>query len=167
MIALNQLGMAYGQKLLFLDVNLNLNTDCRYALVGANGCGKSTFFKLVTGEEEASSGEIIIPKDSSIGWLKQDQFRYENTPIRDIVLEGKPKLWEALNERAALLASETWDDKMGYRLGELEETVAHYNGYTAESDAETILVGLGIDPTYLMSQPTIWIFYPYAGWKSF
>lgn len=148
MISLNQLGMAYGQKLLFLDVNLNLNPDSCYALVGANGCGKSTFFKLVTGEEEASSGEITIPKDASIGWLKQDQFRYENTPIRDIVLQGKPKLWGALKERAALLDSETWDDKMGYRLGDLEEIIAHYNGYTAESDAETILVGLGIAPSY-------------------
>ena len=148
MISLNQLSMAFGQKLLFLDVNLNLNEGSCYALVGANGCGKSTFFKLISGEEEATSGEIIIPKDASIGWLKQDQFRYENTAIRDIVLQGKPKLWDALHEREALMASETWDDAKGFRLGELEETVAHYNGYTAVSDAESILVGLGIAASY-------------------
>jgi len=148
MISFNQLGMAYGQKLLFLDVNLSLNDGQCYALVGANGSGKSTFFKLITGEEEASSGEIIIPKDATIGWLKQDQFRYENTPIREIVLQGKPELWKALQEREALMTSESWDDEMGYRLGELEETVAHYNGYTAESDAESILTGLGIAANY-------------------
>ena len=148
MISLNQLSMAFGQKLLFLDVNLNLNEGSCYALVGANGCGKSTFFKLITGEEEATSGEIIVPKDSSIGWLKQDQFRYENTPIREIVLQGKPELWAALHEREELMASETWDDAKGFRFGELEETIAHYNGYTAVSDAESILVGLGIAASY-------------------
>ncbi len=148
MISFNQLGMAYGQKLLFLDVNLSLNDGQCYALVGANGSGKSTFFKLITGEEEATSGEIIIPKDATIGWLKQDQFRYENTPIREIVLQGKPLLWKALQEREVLMTSESWDDEMGYRLGELEDIVAHYNGYTAESDAESILTGLGIAADY-------------------
>ncbi len=148
MISLNQLSMAFGQKLLFLDVNLNLNEGSCYALVGANGCGKSTFFKLISGEEEATAGEVIIPKDATIGWLKQDQFRYENTPIREIVLQGKPKLWQALHERDALLVSETWDDEKGFRLGELEETVSHYNGYTAVSDAESILIGLGIAASY-------------------
>lgn len=148
MISLNQLSMTYGQKLLFMDVSLNLNYGKCYALVGANGCGKSTFFKLITGEEEHSSGEIMVPKDASIGWLKQDQFRYENTPIRDIVMQGKPELWEALQERNALLASETWDDESGYRLGALEEIVAHYNGYTAESEAESILSGLGLAANY-------------------
>jgi ATPase subunit of ABC transporter with duplicated ATPase domains len=148
MISFNQLSMTYGQKLLFMDVSLNLNEGKCYALVGANGCGKSTFFKLITGEEELSSGEIIIPKDATIGWLKQDQFRYENTPIRDIVLQGKPELWSALQERDALLVSETWDDKSGYRLGTLEEIIAHHNGYTAESEAESILSGLGITAPY-------------------
>lgn len=148
MIAFNQLSMAFGQKLLFLDVNLNLNDGNKYALVGANGCGKSTFFKLITGEEEVTSGEIIIPKDASIGWLKQDQFRYENTPIKDIVLQGKPALWDALHERDTLLSSDSWSDEKGFRLGNLEEIIAHYNGYTAESDAENILIGLGIPATY-------------------
>jgi ATPase subunit of ABC transporter with duplicated ATPase domains len=148
MISFNQLSMAFGQKILFLDVNLNLNDGHFYALVGANGCGKSTFFKLITGEEEATSGEILIPKDATIGWLKQDQFRYENTPIKDIVLQGKPELWKALQEREAILSSESWDDEKGFRLGALEEVVAHYNGYTAESEAESILVGLGISADY-------------------
>ena len=148
MITFNQVGMAFGQKLLFWDVNLNLNAGNCYALIGANGCGKSTFFKLITGEEELCIGDIMIPKDASIGWLKQDQFRYEDTPIRDIVLQGKPELWKALEEREAILNTDEWDDEKGYRLGELEEIVTHYNGYTAVADAETILLGLGILSSY-------------------
>ena len=101
MITLNQLGMTFGDNLLFYDVNLNLLPGNSYALVGANGCGKSTFFKLITGDEEKSDGEIIIPKDASIGWLKQDQFRYENTPVADIVMQGKPALWVARKRKLA------------------------------------------------------------------
>ena len=148
MISLNQLGMTFGQKLLFYDVNLNLNSGQSYALVGANGCGKSTFFKLLTGEEELSFGEIIIPKDASIGWLKQDQFRYENTPIKDIVLQGKSALWAAMDEKEKLLASETWDDAKGFRFGELEELIFQYDGYNALSEVESILSGLGIAAQY-------------------
>jgi ATPase subunit of ABC transporter with duplicated ATPase domains len=148
MIALNQLGMTYGQKLLFCDVNLNLNTGNAYALVGANGCGKSTFFKLITGEEEASFGEILIPKDASIGWLKQDQFRYEETPIQDIVLQGKHALWEAIQEKEAMFAAEVWDDQRGFRFAELEEVIMHYDGYNAAIEIESILTGLGIPIEY-------------------
>ncbi len=147
-IALKNVGMAYGRKLLFLDVNLHLNSGNAYALVGANGAGKSTFFRLLTEEEELTSGEVMIPKNTSIGWLKQDQFRYENTPIRDVVLQGKAKLWEAFQARDELLSDDHWDDAKGYRLGEIEEIIAHYNGYTAEADAESILEGLGILPQY-------------------
>lgn len=149
MIALNQLGMAYGQRLLFYDVSLNLNSGQSYALVGANGCGKSTFFRLITGEEELTSGEIMMPKDATIGWLKQDQFRYEETLIKDMVLQGKPELWQAFSERETLLASDTWDDNKGFRFAALEEVIAHYNGYTAEAEVETILLGLGIAKDYL------------------
>ncbi|MDP1602263.1 MAG: ABC-F family ATP-binding cassette domain-containing protein [Legionella sp.] len=148
MIALNQLGMTFGQRLLFCDVSMNLNSNNFYALIGANGCGKSTFFRLITGEEELTAGEIIFPKDATIGWLKQDQFRYEDTPIRDIVLQGKLKLWEALQEKEALLSTDDWDDSKGFRFGELEETIFHYDGYNAVSQAESILSGLGIEAPY-------------------
>ncbi len=148
MITFNQLGMTYGQKLLFCDVNLTLNTGKAYALVGANGSGKSTFFKLITGEEEPTLGEILIPKDATIGWLKQDQFRYEETPIRSIVYQGKPKLWKALEEREAIYSSEDWSTEAGYRLSELEEVIQHEDGYAADGQIETILVGLGIPMSY-------------------
>lgn len=148
MITLNSLGMAFGSKLLFYDVNLNLNSGNSYALVGANGCGKSTFFKLVTGEEELTSGDIVIPKDVSIGWLKQDQFKYEETPIQDIVLQGRAGLWDAMQEKEKILASEEWDDAKGIRFGEIEETIFHYDGYNALTEVERILTGLGIAPEY-------------------
>lgn len=148
MISLNQLGMAFGQKLLFYDVSLNLNTGNSYALVGANGCGKSTFFKLINGEEELTLGDITIPKDASIGWLKQDQFRYEDTPLKEIVLQGKPELWAALQEKESLLGSEAWDDETGFRFAELEEIIFHYNGYNAPVEVESILTGLGIAVSY-------------------
>ncbi|MBX3708881.1 MAG: ABC-F family ATP-binding cassette domain-containing protein [Gammaproteobacteria bacterium] len=148
MILINQLTMSYGQKLLFFDVNFILSDQIHYALVGANGAGKSTLLKLITGEEEPISGSISISKDASIGWLKQDQFQYENTIITDIVLQGKSKLWRALVEKDELLQSIHWDEKTAHRLGQLEETIAQENGYSAISFAEKLLVGLGIDPAY-------------------
>src|SRR3990167_5596064 len=103
MILINQLHMTYGQKLLFFDVNLILRRKPHYALVGSNGAGKSTLLKLIAGDEEPSSGNISISKDASIGWLRQDQFRYEDTPIIDIVLQGKPKLWKAMATKDQLI----------------------------------------------------------------
>lgn len=143
-----QLSMAYGGKLLFTDVDLLLSPRTRYALVGANGTGKSTLLRLIAGEEEPLEGAVAIPKDASIGWLKQDQYRYEDTLITDIVIQGKPQLWQALVEKEQLLTSEQWDDEAGYRLGKLEETIAHYDGYSAEAFAEKLLIGLGVDTKY-------------------
>ncbi len=148
MILLNQLSMAYGEKLLFYDVSLNLTGQMHYALVGANGTGKSTLLKLITGEEEAISGSASVPKDTSVGWLKQDQFRYEDTIITDIVLQGKPTLWQAMVEKDKLLAAHEWNEKIANRISKLEDIVAHFNGYTAVSFAEKLLTGLGIHAEY-------------------
>lgn len=147
-IAFKDFGMTFGQRLLFYDVNLNLNAGNCYALIGANGCGKSTFFRMITGEEEATAGDVMIPKDASIGWLKQDQFRYEDTLIKDIVLQGKPKLWDALREKEELFLDDSWDDAKASRFSHLEETIAHYNGYAADGEIESILSGLGITSEY-------------------
>lgn len=148
MISTHQLSMAYGEKLLFYDVTLILANQRRYALVGANGSGKSTFLKLLMGTEEPVAGSFSIPKAASVGWLKQDQFRYENTVITDIVLQGKPALWQAMQEKEKLLTANQWNEKNVNRLGQLEETIAHLNGYRAESLAEKLLTGLGIQPSY-------------------
>lgn len=148
MIQINQLSMSFGEKLLFYDVNLNLADNLHYAVVGANGAGKSTFFKLFTGEEDPIDGTIAIPKDTTIGWLKQDQFRYENTLITEIVLQGKPALWQALVEKEQLLAAEDWSEEAIHQLGHLEEIIAHNDGYSAVAFAEKLLVGLGVAQEY-------------------
>jgi len=140
--------MSYGSKLLFYDVSLNLNDNTRYALVGANGAGKSTFLRLLTGEEEAISGTASISKHDTVGILKQDQYRYEETRIIDVVIQGKPKLWAALCEKETLLAGGEWNDEVIHRFSELEETIAHWDGYSANALAEKLLIGLGIQSEY-------------------
>ncbi|MDG1436936.1 MAG: ATP-binding cassette domain-containing protein [Rickettsiaceae bacterium] len=144
MIKISNLAMQYGPKLLFTDVNLNLNANSRYSLVGANGAGKSTFFKLIMKEEEPSSGEVVAVRNARIGCLSQDQFKFENTLIINTVIAGKKELWEAIQEKEELLKLEEFDDASGYRLGELEQIIADNDGYTAEILATDLLIGLGI-----------------------
>jgi len=148
MILVNQLHLSFGQKLLFFDVNLIFSEKARYALVGANGTGKSTFLKLLTGEEQPTSGHVSIPKAATIGWLKQDQFRYEHTVITDIVLQGKPKLWKAMQEKEKLLQAGDWNEKIAHRFSHLEEVIAEHDGYSALAFAEQLLIGLGIISEY-------------------
>lgn len=140
--------MLYGEKLLFAGVNLQLSSSKRYALVGANGAGKSTLLQLMMGTEIPSEGEISIPKRASVGWLKQDQFQHENTRVVDVVIQGKPELWQALQQKDALLASQEWNDEIAHHLGDLEEIINHHDGYSAEAFAEKLLVGLGVSAHY-------------------
>lgn len=144
MYTIYELGMHYGPKLLFTDVNLNLNKGERYGLVGANGAGKSTFFKILTGTEIPSVGEVTSQKGSTIGWLRQDLLGYENYRILDVVIAGKPSLWKLIQQKEILIAKEDFTEEDGYTLGEIEEKIAALDGYVAESEAEKILVGLGI-----------------------
>jgi len=148
MISIKHLSMHYGARLLFDEVNINLLPDCRYGLVGANGTGKSTFLRLLSQDDSPSLGEIIVANQASIGFLKQDQFKYEKNTVIETVLQGKQKLWEALQEKEQLLLAETLTEKIGLRLGELEETIAHYQGYTAETLIQTLLMGLGVPAHY-------------------
>ena len=133
MISISHVSMHYGAKLLFDEVNLNLLPGNRYSLVGANGTGKSTFLRLLAGDDTPSLGEIIVAKQASIGFLKQDQFRYENNTVLEVVLQGKPVLWEALQEKEKILSQDTLDEKAGHRLAVLEDIIFHHDGYTAET----------------------------------
>ncbi len=143
MIAFKELSMHYGSKLLFDEVNLLLLNNRRYAIVGANGSGKSTLLRLLMEDETPSLGEITTPKGMNIGWVNQDHFRYENNRVLDVVIQGKADLWKAFEEKEALLQGE-WDDKAAQRFTELEEIIAHHDGYMAEGLAHTLLEGLGI-----------------------
>lgn len=144
MISITHVSMMYGARLLFDDVNLNLIGNHRYAIVGANGTGKSTFLRLLAGDETPSLGDIMVAKRAEIGWLKQDQYRYENDTPVEVVLQGKPTLWAALKEKDEILSAPVFDEALGYRLGDLEEKIVHLDGYTAEALAETLLTGLGV-----------------------
>lgn len=143
MIVFDKVGMHFGKKLLFDNVNIALKKS-KYGLIGANGAGKSTLFKLILGEEETSEGEIITPKDTTIGSLKQDQFKFQNDKVIDVVLQGKPKLWSAMKEQEMLASKEDITEEECYRIGELSEVIAANEGYEAESTAQTILSGLGV-----------------------
>lgn len=148
MFDIRNLAIAFGEKSLFHDVNLNLQRLHRYGVVGANGTGKSTFIKLLAREELPSTGMIDQPKNISIGLLKQDHFHYEQERVIDVVIRGNARLWTALVEKNELLNKETLTESDGYRLAKLEETISHENGYNADAIARTLLQGLGIDNRY-------------------
>ena len=139
--------MHYGGKKLFENVSLALKPGNRYGLIGANGSGKSTLIKLIQGEEDLTSGHIIIEKALRISALRQDQFRYENDRIVDVVIQGNKTLWDAMSESVCLNSKETATDAEGYRIAELESVICENDGYAAESNAEILLQGLGINET--------------------
>ena len=145
MLAITDLSLSYGQKKLFSDVNLNLNSNCRYGIVGANGSGKSTFLRLISKEEPANSGSIEIPNNAKLGFLKQDQFKYEDEIILNVVIRGNDELWQAIQAKEAILTSnEDFSDAMGIELANLEHTIADNDGYSAEAKAHRLLIGLGV-----------------------
>jgi len=137
--------MDYGGKKLFNDVNFALKPNNRYGLIGANGSGKSTLIRLIQGEEELTSGDIVISNLLKVSALSQDQFKYENDRIVDIVIQGNKVLWDAMKEQTALSNKTDVSDEEGYRIAELESVIYENDGYSAESNAEIILQGLGIE----------------------
>ncbi len=144
MISIQNIAMSYGARVLFDNVNLHLKGKNRYGLVGGNGAGKSTFLRLLTREAEPFLGEIAIPKDSKVGWLKQDQHLYLNHSIVTIPMMGKPDLWNAFQKKEHILNKEEISEKDIEMLGKLEEEIERLDGYAAQAQAESLLLGLGI-----------------------
>jgi ATPase subunit of ABC transporter with duplicated ATPase domains len=144
MLAIKDLSIEYAGRKLFDKVSLNLNSNSRYGVVGANGAGKSTFMRIIGRQELASSGVISMPERSTIGFLQQDHFKYENDLIVEVVMQGKAALWQAMHQKETLLKKDdlTMDD--GMLLAELEAVINDNNGYMAMTEAQTILTGLGI-----------------------
>ena len=142
MISVNSVSKRYGAKILFDDVGVNFLAGRRYGLTGPNGCGKSTFMKILTGELDSDKGTVVRPK--RMGVLSQDQFAFDAFRVVDTVIMGNKPLWEALAEREELYAKTEMTDEDGMRLGELEGIVAENDGYSAESDAAILLDGLDI-----------------------
>ncbi len=145
MLVINDLSMGFGGGDLFSNVTLNLNPKERYGIVGANGSGKSTFLKVLSKEEQATGGTVEAANKSKIGFLKQDHFKYENEIILNVVLQGKPELVAAIEEKEQLLANSDFSEEDGMRLAHLEAVIAEQDGYVAETVAQTILAGLGIE----------------------
>lgn len=141
MITLANISKRIGGRTLFEDVNFTFNTGCRYGLTGPNGSGKSTLLKIVMGVEPASSGTVSLPK--KVGFMKQQIEEFANCTVLDTVIMGNRRLWDALSERDRLYEGEMTDE-VGIRLGEIEEIIAEEDGYTAESEAEAFLAGMGI-----------------------
>lgn len=147
MLHCNEITKQYGIRTLFKEVSFNLLPKNRYAITGANGAGKSTFLKILAKEEDLTEGSIECKKGTKIGMLRQDHFQYEHQAIINIVIEGKPELAKALKEKDTLLQEPDLDEEGCYRLAALEEIIAENDGYIAQSQAEVILEGLGLEIT--------------------
>src|SRR5271169_910074 len=145
MISVDNVTMRFGSRVLFEEVTTTFMAGRRYAISGPNGAGKSTFMKILTGEQDATAGNITRPK--KIGILRQDQFAFDKFRVIDTVIMGNGTLWKALQERETLYAKphDELTDADGMRLGELEGIVGEENGYTAEADAAILLDGLGLE----------------------
>jgi len=143
-ISVSNLSKAWGADTLFAGVSLQLNAGSRYGLVGANGSGKSTFLRLLAGEELASDGTVHLPKRARLGVLKQDHFQYEGTPILEVAMMGRHDVWQAIVERDELLSHSDDEEFDAERYGEVEDFILRHDGYALEAKAGEILEGLGI-----------------------
>ena len=144
MIQASNVTLRLGKKALFEDVNIKFTEGNCYGLIGANGAGKSTFLKILTGEIEPSKGEIIITPGQRLSFLKQDHFQYDEYLVLDTVIMGNERLYEIMKEKDAIYAKEDFTEEDGIKASELEADFANMNGWEAESDAATLLNGLGI-----------------------
>ncbi len=143
MISVNDVTLRLGKKALFEDVNIKFTEGC-YGVIGANGAGKSTFLKILSGELETTSGTVTITPGERMSVLEQDHFKYDEQDVLETVIQGNMRLFEISKEKDALYAKPDFSDEDGIRASELETEFAEMNGWEAESDAESLLNGLGI-----------------------
>lgn len=144
MIAVNNLGMQFGKKVLFQDVNMKFTPGNCYGIIGANGAGKSTLMRILSDQLSPTHGTITQGPGERMSVLEQDHFKYDDFTVMQTVLQGHTVLWDIMQEKDALYAKEDFSDADGIRASELEEKFAELEGWNAESDAATLLSGLGI-----------------------
>jgi ATPase subunit of ABC transporter with duplicated ATPase domains len=137
--------MQFGPKPLFENISVKFGDGNRYGLIGANGCGKSTFMKILGGELEPSAGVVVQEREERLGRLRQDQFAFEDLRVLDVVLMGHEEMWAAMTERDAIYANAEATDVDYMRAADLEAQFAEYDGYTAEARAGELLSGVGIE----------------------
>ena len=144
MISANNVTLRVGKKALFEDVNIKFTEGNCYGLIGANGAGKSTFLKILSGELEPTNGSVAITQGQRLSFLKQDHFKYDEFTVLDTVIMGNQRLYDIMREKDAIYAKEDFTDDDGIRASELEAEFAEMDGWNAEADAATLLNGLGI-----------------------
>ncbi|MCD8103892.1 MAG: ATP-binding cassette domain-containing protein [Lachnospiraceae bacterium] len=145
MISANNVTLRIGKKALFEDVNIKFTEGNCYGLIGANGAGKSTFLRILSGQLETTKGDVSMTPGQRLSVLEQDHFKYDEFPVLDTVIMGNQRLYDIMKEKDAIYMKEDFSDEDGIRASELEGEFAEMNGWEAESDAATLLNGLGID----------------------
>ena len=148
MISANNVSLRFGKKALFEEVNIKFTEGNCYGLIGANGAGKSTFLRILSGELETTTGDIAITPGQRLSVLEQDHFKYDEYSVMDTVILGNPRLYEVMKEKDAIYAKEDFTDEDGIRASELEAEFAEMDGWEAESNAANLLNGLGVDTEY-------------------
>jgi ATPase subunit of ABC transporter with duplicated ATPase domains len=144
MITVSNLAIQFGKKPLFSDVNLKFTPGNCYGVIGANGAGKSTFLKLISGELDATRGSIVMGPGERLSVLKQDHYEFDEFPVLDTVLMGHKELWRVMKEKEALYSKTDFTEEDGHLAAKLEDDFAQMDGWNAESDAANLLSGLGI-----------------------
>lgn len=148
MISANGVTLRIGKKALFEDVNIKFTEGNCYGLIGANGAGKSTFLKILSGQIESTSGDIVITPGQRLSFLEQDHFKYDDFTVLDTVIMGNQRLYDIMKEKDAIYMKEDFSDEDGIKAAELEGEFATMNGWEAESDAANLLNGLGVDTEF-------------------
>ena len=148
MISANNVTLRIGKKALFEDVNIKFTEGNCYGLIGANGAGKSTFLKILNGQLEPTNGDVSITPGQRLSFLQQDHFKYDTYTVLDTVIMGNQRLYDIMKEKDAIYMKEDFTDEDGIRASELEAEFADMDGWNAESDAATLLNGLGIDTEF-------------------
>ncbi len=144
MISTSNLTFRVGKKALFEDVNIKFTEGNCYGLIGANGAGKSTFLKILSGQLEPTTGEVVVSKGQRLSFLEQDQFKYDDHTVLDTVIMGNKRLYDIMKEKDAIYMKEDFSDEDGIKAAELEAEFAELGGWEAESDAASLLEGLGV-----------------------
>ncbi len=152
MITVSNVSLQFGGQMLFKDVDLKFTNGNCYGIIGANGAGKSTFLRILCGEIEPTTGEVIIPKETRLSVLKQDHFAYDEYTVLDTVIMGNERLYEIMKQKDELYAKEDFSEADGDLAAELEGEFAELNGWEAESDASKLIQGLGLSEELLYAQ---------------
>ncbi|MCF0131628.1 MAG: ATP-binding cassette domain-containing protein [Pseudobutyrivibrio sp.] len=148
MIQASNIALRFGKKALFEEVNVKFVEGNCYGIIGANGAGKSTFLKILSGQLEPTNGEIIMTPGNRLSFLEQDHFKYDEYTVLDTVIMGNQRLYEIMKEKDAIYMKEDFSDEDGIRAAELETEFAEMDGWNAEADAATLLNGLGVETEY-------------------